>query len=394
MRTLLAPALLIAASTAPAFADAAGDCFDTALTNADRIAACTQAVAEAPDMDAQSRALMERGALHYAAEDLASAQADFLALITMMPGEYEPFHNLFLIADINAEFTQAREWAAASRDAEPDNINAHNAILSMDTRHDIPGNCAASMERVLALLPESPDLWASAEVNDPWLFANLGRCLDVHDRPEEALVAFQAAYTNGLNNAWLHASIAYMAFYAYEDEITVEASARAVAMGEDSVHLIAITAESLVALDRLDDAIALAAQHDAAIDAAPSDEGLHNVLAWALFLADRFDEAQQMMNDWQVWADARAGELNDYAHTGNAWDTIAHIRAAMGDTAGAGQAWHRAFETYETRDDARALYREELSELGIDVGEGDAAILAGLTACAAMGPACRMIPGQ
>lgn len=160
--------------------------------------------------------------------------------------------------------------------------------------------------------------------------------------------------------------------------------------GERNIYDADTIIQSHIHLGNVDEALAAVTEFSDLLDERADDWGTRNVVGWALFLEGRVEEASPVMEAWAVWAAAEMAEGRPTL--GHIWDTLAHVRAALGNTEGAREAFVLAFENTSDREWARELYGPELTQGGFDIGEGDEGIIAALEACAATGPACRLIP--
>lgn len=383
----IAPSIALLACMGVAHADAVADCFDPSLPLPATIAACTLAYDAATDNQGRAEAISSCGSAQFNAGNLAAAEADFLASIVLIPDSFEGFFNLFLVADTRGEADTARQWAMAARAADRNEPQAHSALLALVTRTTDGADCAPAMADLMTVLPPQAD-WSEVAPNDPWLMGNLSYCLLLNNRGDDAMTAYLAAQEHGLDTQDLHWTIADAAFSLADHALTVEAAGRALEMGAPHIDLVYYSVLSGMVDGQTDVALATLDTFAGFLDGVDDDYDIRNNAGWALFLEGRYEAGLTVMDDWMVWAEPRYGQ-GTYTGFGYNWDTIAHLRAATGDTDGAAAAFRRAFGYHD--DAARDEYRGTLAALGIDAGTGDAGILAGLDTCAARGPECRLI---
>ncbi len=392
MPRVLTSALFFALSTGIAFADAANDCDDETLAPDLIIAACTQALSEDPTDEDAAQYLINRGIAFFNTGDQTREEADYLAAIERDGARTAPYFNLYLAAFARGDLDAADIWADRSIEAHPDNPFGYEARMHAILNGPQPTACVAIVDQVATLLPPM-DEWPEQESYYFDLFSDHGYCLDVNEQDERALPYYEAARTFEPDQSWLLDNIAIVAFYDVQRyALAVEVAGHALEVTEPSSGLARILIGAHMELDQFDQALAAMRSYGSVLSDPDDDRVIRNALAWGLFLRGRAPEASTVIEPWAARAlnDVQLGRPT----TGHVWDTIAHIRAATGDTHGAVDAFHLMFEHAEDRDAARTFYRAQLTWLGITVGAGDAGILEALNACAAMGSDCNMTPEE
>ncbi|GAB5448774.1 tetratricopeptide repeat protein [Gymnodinialimonas sp.] len=384
-------ALLLPCSAAfgDELATAQAECFDDTLPAETMIGACAAAMLYATEDTDIAEAANQRGALRQVQGNLEGAIQDYEVAAELAPQDMVPHYNLFLVHDELDNTDAALASAQAAIMAQPDRPLSYSPMMALSVRNNDAEQCAPIMTAVLDLVPD-PAGWGEAAEGDYWFMTNLGDCLYFHERDELAMAAYETAVALGHDDAYVYLSMALTHFYLGQmDE--VESDARA-ALDRDPTYLYPLDplVNAYLAEGRYEDVTAVLAEFAPALDASDNDVEVRNNMAWRMFVNGEVDMAIPIMEAWLAWAEPR---MDDQPYPfGNSFDTIAHLRAATGDTEGAAEAFRLAFEHYESPEAARANYRPTLAALGYEVGEGDAAILEALDACAATGPACRLIP--
>lgn len=394
MRILFVSAIALLASTCLVVADATPveTCLFEEEDWAATLAACDEALVATDDPVERGRFILHRGIAHELLGDLDAARLDQILVGEYRPDWFRGYANAAGISDELGDVESRARWAQAAIDAEPDNPRAYLEMLTILNNSDDVTSCMPVAEQVMDLL-EHPIDWAFTATHDTYLMGNLGFCLSRTNRPELAMQALLAADFMGLEEAWLYTEISYLAFITFEQfDRAVEYSLLAMELDEPNIYDADTVIYSHVYLGDLDAALAAATLYADLLDTQVEDWGTRNIVGWALFMDDRLNEASTVMEAWVVWAET---EITEGRPTeGYIWDTVAHIRAGLGDTDGARDAFIRAFEIEFNSGSARELYVSELTQAGFDVGEGDDGIIAALEACAATGPACRLISDE
>lgn len=385
-------ALLASANFATADVPPADTCLFEEEDWSATFAACNEALAASDDPIERGRFILHRGIAHEFLGDLEAARLD-----QILVGEYRPdwFRGYANAAGLSQELDdsegQAR-WAQAAIDAEPDNPRAYLEMLSILTTGDDVTTCVPIAERVMDLLGHPID-WAFTATPDAYLMGNLGYCLSRTGRPELAMQALLAADYMELEEAWIYSEIAYVAYIHLDQfERAMTYANRSLEAGERNIYDADTIIYSSVNLGDVDTALAAAIEYADLLDVQEEEWGTRNVVGWALFLDDRLEEASTVMEAWALWAEAEIAEGR--STEGYIWDTVAHIRAGLGNTDGARDAFLRAISNPAYLEQERDLYVYELTQAGFDVGDDDAGLVAALEACAATGPACRLIPDE
>lgn len=391
MKFFLNAAVAFLMTTTFAAADAVETCLFEEEDWAATLVACNEALAASDDPVEQGRFILHRGLAHEFLGDLEAARLD-QALV----GEYRPdwFRGYSNAANLNEQLGDEEghfRMAEAAIAATPDNPRAYLELLYLQANSGEDPLCLEVADQVISLLPHPID-WPFERARNSYLMGNLGYCLHINERYDEALRAYQSAEYMGLNEQWLFHQLANLSYYDLgegHDERAIEAGMRALSFDDPSYLDVHTVVNANLYLDRLDEAIVIVNQYSDVLDAADAALTTRNSLGWRLFLDDRAADASAIMETWVAWAMPRieAGEPT----LGYIWDTVAHIRAAVGDTEGAAKAFGLAVEFDDDQVGVREFYRSELTGLGFDVAGGDAGLMAALNACAAAGPVCRMI---
>lgn len=390
MRPLLTSAVLFLMTSTLASANPVEICLFEEEDWSATFAACNEALAASTDPFEQGRFVLHRGIAHDYLGDLEAARLDYILASNYRPDWFRGYANAASISEELGDTEAQLRWAQAAIDAEPDDPRAYLEMLGVLINDGVDESCLPLSEQIITLLQPPVD-WAFAAEPDPYLMGNLGYCLSRNDQPELAMQALLAADYMEMEEAWLFGEISYVAYAFLEQyERAIEYSLLAMAADEPTMYDVDTVINSHIYLDDVDAALAAATQYSDLLDAQVEDWGTRNIVGWRLFLADRLDEASTVMEAWVVWAKTEMAEGRPTE--GYIWDTVGHIRAGLGDTVGARAAFMLAYDNQPDMDWAREFYATELTQAGFDIGEGDAGIIAALEACAAAGPACRLIP--
>ncbi len=394
MRPLLmsAATLLFTTGLASAQTNAVETCLFEEEDWAATLEACSIALAGSDHPVEQGRYILHRGIARESLGDMEGARLDYILSGDYRPDWFRGYANAAIVSDLLDEPEAQLRWAQAAIDAEPDNPRAYIQMLVIATNGDDTAACDPVVEAVVAALPDPVD-WPFQAAPDEYLMGTLALCLADLERNDEALQAFQSADFMGLDDHWFLTNYSYYAQYVFDrPDIGAEHAIRALETGERNLYDADTLIYALVDLNDIDGALEIATEFADLLDEQEEEWGTRNIVGWELFLDGRLDEAATVMEAWVGWAE---GELAAGRPVeGYVWDTVAHIRAALGDTEGATEAFRLAFEHYGDAEAAHELYSYELTELGFDIGEGDAGLLAALDACAATGPSCRLIPDE
>ena len=394
MRPFLVSTLALFASTSFAFADIPPS--DVCLFEEEDwsavLTACNEALAASDDPIEQGRFILHRGFAHESLGDLEAARLDQILVGEYRPDWFRGYANAASLSELMDDPESQARWAQAAIDAEPDNARAYLEMLALQNNGDDVSTCLPTAERIIDLL-EPPVDWAFTATPDPYLMGNLGFCLSRMDQPELAMQALLAADYMELEEAWLYSEISYVAYIQLDQpERALAYSTRAMEVGERNIYDVDTIIYSNVNLGDVDAALDAAMEYADLLDAQEYEWGTRNVVGWTLFLDDRLEEASTVMEAWALWAEAEIAAGRQTA--GYVWDTVAHIRAALDDTDGARDAFLQAVSDEAYFEEERDLYVYELTAAGFDVGDDDASLIAALEACAATGPACRLIPDE
>lgn len=391
MKHFLRTSAVFLMTTTFASADAVETCLFETEDWAATLAACTEAFAASDDPVEQGRFILNRGIAHENLGDIEAARSD-----QMLVGQYRPdwflgYANAATMSELLGDEEGHLRMAEAAIAADPDNPRAYLELLYLQVNDGAGYDCLDIADRVISLLPHPID-WPFARNASPHLMGNLGYCLQVNERYDEALRAYQSAEHMGLDEQWLFhyiADISYFDLGVGHEERAIAAGMRALSFDDPDYRDIHVVVGANADLGHLDEAFAVATQYSDVLDASIEELGTRNILGWGLFLAGRHAEASQIMEVWVDWATPRA-EAGQPTY-GFMWDTVAHVRAAVGDTEGAAKAFRLAVLFDDDQDYVQGFYRDELTALGYAVAEGRQGVLLALDACAATGPACRLI---
>lgn len=389
MKLFLPTTFAMLLSTGIAAADAVADCADSTLPTAQTVAACTTILETDPSVDDRAQALARRGAAHHngGAHDLALA--DYAASLALDQSRSAVFYNQFLLQEQLDDTAAARATAEAAIAALPEEPFAYAPMMALSVRGGDSAECAPTMEAVLTLLPDPAD-WAEAARPDHWFMTNLGDCLYYNQRDAEAVTAFETAIALGQDDAYVYYSLALPYFYLESLPETERYLRLALERDPSYVRAISALVQMQTSQHNFSDAVGTLTEHADILDASSHDAEIRNHVAWFLTLSGDYDSAAPLLEAWLAWAEPRM-EDQPYAF-GGTFDTLAQWRAATGDVEGAVEAFRLAIEHDGAPEDARASYRTLLTALGFEVGEGNAALLAALEACAETGPACQQVP--
>lgn len=230
------------------------------------------------------------------------------------------------------------------------------AVSPRDTRvFAMRARCMADAGRVVDMEADVRKVeeigpWAAVVLND------IAQAFLVLDRPEEAAIAARRAIRMDptFQDAYFDLATALMATGAYEEVLAIFRG-----LNKAGVK------------DRI---------------------GLANNIAWELYLAARYDDGLQVINDWFTANPKPVDEPNSIANAQGypvVVDTAAHILAALGRKDEAVASFMRAAKMSPGQ--FRIKYEERLAALGFDTkGGDDAGLEAALYACATTGVNCRL----
>lgn len=394
MRPLILPALALLSSTTFALADtnAVDVCLFEETDWAATLAACNEALAASDDPVEQGRFILHRSIAHEELGDLEAARLDNILASEYRPDWFRGYANAAGVSDVLGDAEGRMRWAQAAIDTEPNNPRAYLEMLAILNNDGDRPSCLPVAEQVMDLLPHPID-WPFMAASSPYLLGNIGYCLSRNDQAELAMRALLAADNMGLVESWAYTEISYIAYAQLEQyERAIDYATLAIETGGRNLYDADTIIFSHVYLGDVDAALAAAIEYADLLDTQDVDWGTRNIVGWTLFLDDRFEEASSVMEAWAIWAEAEIAEGR--ATEGYIWDTVAHIRAALNDTEGAREAFLQAFADADYVEAERDLYAYELTQAGFDIGEGNAGLVAALEACAATGPACRLIPDE
>lgn len=389
MRLLSATTAILLATATLASADDVATCLFEKDDAAAIVAACSAALAATDDPVEQGRLILHRGLGHEGLGDLQAARLDQMLASAYRPDWFLGFANAASLSIEMDDPDTALRMAQAAIDTAPENPRAYAQMIEITSYGDDPTQCLPHTESAMGRL-EHPIDWPFTTQYNAFLFGSIGYCLQQNERTDEAMHAYLAAEYLEPDNQWLISQIATLFYQIEQDERALEYVTRALAYEEPYLYDVHVLVGANTYLGRLDDALEAVTEYADFIDAADFDQGTRNLIGWTLFRRDRAADAGPVMERWATWAMAQIEAGRPQA--GEVWDTVANVRAANGDTQGAAEAFRLAFENAYDDDVAREQYRYELIQAGFEVGEGDAGILAALDACAATGPACRLVP--
>lgn len=296
------------------------------------MAACNEALAATDDPVEQGRFMLHRGSAHESLGDLESERLDQMLVGKYRPSWFVGYANAASLSELLGDGEGHYRLAETAIAAAPDNPSAYLELLFIQVNNDETSAYVEAADQVISLLSHPLD-WPFEDQRTSYLMGILWYCLHINERHEEALRAYQSAEYMGLDESWFFHHLADLSYY-HLGENHLE---RALATGmrplsydtqyEQDLHVVV---SSSVLLERFDEAIAVATQYADVLDAAQVDLGTRNFLGWNLFLNDRSAQASAIMGVWAAWATAKAEAREP--QVGYIWDTVAHVRAAVGDT--------------------------------------------------------------
>jgi tetratricopeptide (TPR) repeat protein len=271
---------------------------------------------------------------------------------------------------------------ARARELEPDHLRArlHSMYAAMEAE-DLE-TCVEHGTHAVGIEPE-----------DSRILAARARCLAELGRADEALADLARAEeiepwaTFVLDDM----AIAYLALDRPDDAITAVRRALEIDPKFEDGHYDLISA--LMAKGQHEEAMAAFREFQKVV---PEDRiGLANNLSWEFYLAGRYEESLQIVEEWLAAYPEPVDEPNHIANPegyGFVVDTVAHDYAALGRDEEAVQAFLRAAEI--SSEELRPMYEERLAALGHKPEPGEAGLEAALRACVATREACKLYPQE
>ncbi len=392
MRPLIlsASAFLLFTGLANAQPDSAEICLFEEEDWAAVLSACTDAIAASESPVERGRFILHRGLAQEQLGDLEAALLDQLLAAEYRPDWFAGYSNAASLAFDMGDLEGEARWAQAAIDAEPENARAYQDMLVVTNNSGDPASCEPYADRVISLLRDPID-WAFDVSGSPYLMGNLGYCLHWVGRHDEALQAYLAAEYLGLDEKWLFSNLGRLSYYDLEEDWrAIAAATRALTYEDPNPSDVYVLVAANLYLDEIEAARDAEALYSDLLDTTDGTEGARNFLGWRLFLEGEIETAGDVMARWE--ATLNADDPTPNGEIASAWDTVAHIRAALGDADGAVSAFEASLarEPEDTIAERHETYRTEMEALGIDVAEGEEGLMAGLTTCAAMGAACRL----
>jgi len=333
-----------------------------------------------PDMKPQMRAdlLVERAEIHRLSQDRSAAFADLDEAERLNPGAADPVVSRSLLLFDQGKEKGASEQLARALKLEPDNARAlYHTMRLAELTGNIPG-CIEYGSRALNVSPRDTRIFAmrarclaesgrttgvEADIRrieeiGPWapvVLDDMALAFLVLDRPGEAVAAARRAIQMdpSFQDAYFELTTALMATGAYDEALSTFRVLRKAGV-EDRI-------------------------------------GLANNVAWELYLAGRYTDAIQIVDDWFAANTKPIEEPNNIANTQGypvVIDTAAHVLAALGRQEESVASFLRAAKMSPGK--FRSKYEERLAALGFAVKDGDAGLEAALRACVATGTNCRL----
>ncbi|QQA42085.1 tetratricopeptide repeat protein [Pelagovum pacificum] len=367
----LALALLTAALPGIALATPEEDCRDASLAAEDRIFACNMAIERADDEDRFSL-LIESGRAYYGDGRYDEAEEAARAAMALKPSSHLAPLDLSWIEQARGESEAALAWVEQAFELAPTNPWVLEQFILV----------LRDVDRIPECVPYAVTLTSVAPRTDFHMFGTIAQCMQDTDHFEEAVVAYEVALSLGEDIGWANGNLARALWSIDRYEEAAEAGAIAVEADPGNTYALATLIDSLARLGRLDEAVTVFEAHRPSYREAEDAEDVHNYIGWPLYLAGRFDEGRDVMEEWRL--DRPSADEWEFA----ALDTLAHIYAALGEQT---RARRYFLASLDSGDEAQeALYRDRLAALGIEVGLERRDLEAAIGDCVNMGAECRL----
>ena len=334
-----------------------------------------------PRMSRQMQAdlLVERAEIHHLSGDRSAALADLDKAERLAPGDAGPVVSRSrLLFDQGKEKGASEELARALK-LNPDYPRAlYQAMRQAESTGNIPG-CLEYGTRALKISPQ-----------DTRIFAMRARCLAESGRAKDMEADIRKIEEIGPWAAVVLDDMA-LAFLVLERPGEAAAAARrAIQMDPAFQDAYFDLTTALMATGAYEEALA---NYRALRNAGVEDPiGLANNISWEFYLAGRYTDALQIVDEWLAANPKPIDKPNDIASAQSypaVVDTAAHVLAALGRPDEAVAAFLRAAKMSPGQ--FRPRYEERLATLGFPVkNSSDAGLEAGLRACVATGANCRL----
>lgn len=335
-----------------------------------REALCDADLMFRPDPAIRPDLLAMRGYLRAMQYDYGGAEEDARMALGLRPDVALAHSTLAWIALQRGDVAEGQRLAQTAYAYDPAALGV-TEVLAWSLWHEgLYDECLRRADEAMGLDPGKP---GPHQVR--------AACLSDLGRHEEAIASLDAAQAAGGDAAWI-ASLRSWALFSLGRHDEAEAFAReALDATPGDVAALRTLVRAVVETSGAAAALAEWEARGGAVSTADADAfGIRNNLAWTLYLAGDLEAAGAMIDAWAADHPVLA------AADPNVVDTLAHVRAARGDAEGAARAFAEVARL--GGEEWRQLYRDRLSALGIEVGEGG--LKAALAACAALGPDCRL----
>lgn len=368
LATLAAPPLLAQGAVDGDSSLAACRALDAPAAN--RLTACDRAIYSVSGRDLAD-AYLQRADIYFSIGRFENAEADLDSAALIDPGWAEPLRQQSFLAEAQGDNARAFELAQKAVSADPEDPYAHERLMDSGYFQDPEVDCVPVAREIETLIPPGGG----------YLWSAVGFCYHYKQLWADAELAYAAALEIDPTDDWTQVNLAKVRLNSSEFA-GVEAAARAAfEANPNNLEALSIWMTSLTQQGRpVDEVLPLYEDNLADIRAAQNDYQIPNAAAWPLYVAGRHDEALEILLRWQ-----EDQPRPPYLAT-DSFDTLGHVHAALGNAQDATAAFVAALEAGGPLQEA--LYRQGLSDLGIEIG--DDGIEAALLTCAQRGPDCTM----